>query len=317
MTAPLAQKTIPVKDAAAVRKRRRRAPAGGAADDCFACSKKNIKCDRRRPYCSQCLEVGSECSGYKTQLTWGVGVASRGKLRGLSLPIAKSPPVTREPKKSSSARSRSGSNATNKWMDYDEARRTPRGPMDIPTITQAASAPTTPYPGAGYDYLSMSHAEATPSISQGSWGHIQYSPNLLHSPESVSKYPKFSLPLVTDGLSSSIESVSEVDYLSPMSHSFPREEMPYVNSPSLMYDGYNNNGHTSPGPHSPPSSMLIDHARTTAPTSCPGLVYASSEPSSSLASHMDPLESHMNQKLMRDCDTLSEQHSESCALYPF
>ncbi|KAI9850003.1 MAG: hypothetical protein M1838_006205 [Thelocarpon superellum] len=73
------------------RKRRRRAPATGAADDCFACRKKHVKCDRRRPYCSQCLEQGKECSGYKTQLTWGVGVASRGKLRGLSLPVPRKP----------------------------------------------------------------------------------------------------------------------------------------------------------------------------------------------------------------------------------
>jgi hypothetical protein len=59
-----------------------------------------VKCDRRRPYCGQCVEIGKECSGYRTTLTWGVGVASRGKLRGMSLPIAKSPPspATQEPK---------------------------------------------------------------------------------------------------------------------------------------------------------------------------------------------------------------------------
>jgi len=79
------------------RKRRRRAPASGASDDCFACNKRNFKCDRRRPYCSQCLEVGKECSGYKTQLTWGVGVASRGKLRGLSLPVARAAPAPKSP----------------------------------------------------------------------------------------------------------------------------------------------------------------------------------------------------------------------------
>ena len=61
-----------------------------ASDDCFACAKTETKCDRKRPYCSQCLEGGKKCSGYKTQLTWGVGVASRGKLRGLSLPVANS-----------------------------------------------------------------------------------------------------------------------------------------------------------------------------------------------------------------------------------
>lgn len=72
------------------RKRRRRAPTTGAADDCFTCQERHTKCDRRRPYCSLCLDQGKDCSGYKTALTWGVGVASRGKLRGLSLPIPKS-----------------------------------------------------------------------------------------------------------------------------------------------------------------------------------------------------------------------------------
>ena len=86
--------------AAAPRKRRRRAPATGATEDCFACKKRQVKCDRRRPYCGQCVEIGKECSGYRTTLTWGVGVASRGKLRGMTLPVAKSPPstTTQEPK---------------------------------------------------------------------------------------------------------------------------------------------------------------------------------------------------------------------------
>ncbi|KIW60546.1 hypothetical protein PV05_00754 [Exophiala xenobiotica] len=75
-------------DANAPRKRRKRAPAAGAADDCFTCVARNLQCDRRRPYCSKCLDDGQDCGGYKTQLTWGNGVASRGKLRGLSLPIA-------------------------------------------------------------------------------------------------------------------------------------------------------------------------------------------------------------------------------------
>lgn len=70
------------------RKRRRRTAASGATDDCFSCRKRNAVCDRKRPYCSQCIEIGKECSGYKTTLTWGVGVASRGKLRGLSCPVA-------------------------------------------------------------------------------------------------------------------------------------------------------------------------------------------------------------------------------------
>ncbi|PGH32962.1 hypothetical protein GX50_04244 [[Emmonsia] crescens] len=72
----------------APQKRRRKASSNGAADDCFTCANRNIKCDRRRPYCTQCLGLGTHCSGYKTTLTWGVGVASRGKLRGLSWPVS-------------------------------------------------------------------------------------------------------------------------------------------------------------------------------------------------------------------------------------
>lgn len=70
------------------RKRKKRTPAPGASVDCFTCAEKHLPCDRKRPFCSQCLDAGKDCSGYKTQLTWGVGVASRGKLRGLSLPVA-------------------------------------------------------------------------------------------------------------------------------------------------------------------------------------------------------------------------------------
>lgn len=69
-------------------RKRRRTPATGASNDCFTCASQNVNCDRKRPYCSPCLGEGKTCAGYKTTLTWGVGVASRGKLRGLSLPIA-------------------------------------------------------------------------------------------------------------------------------------------------------------------------------------------------------------------------------------
>jgi len=87
------QPTIPaapavVNPVSAPRKRRRQAPTTGAAEDCFTCRAKGTKCDRRRPYCGPCLDIGYECKGYRTQLTWGVGVASRGKLRGMTLPVS-------------------------------------------------------------------------------------------------------------------------------------------------------------------------------------------------------------------------------------
>ncbi|KAL2418610.1 hypothetical protein ABEF91_004376 [Exophiala dermatitidis] len=105
MTLPsVTPQSSPTSDVNASRKRRKRAPAQGAADDCFTCATRNLECDRGRPYCSRCLADGRDCSGYKTQLTWGNGVASRGKLRGLSLPIAgaqklATPNMTAKPKR--------------------------------------------------------------------------------------------------------------------------------------------------------------------------------------------------------------------------
>ncbi|KAL3460339.1 fungal-specific transcription factor domain-containing protein [Aspergillus heterothallicus] len=82
---------------AAPRKRRKRTVVTGAAHDCFTCAKSGSSCDRRRPYCSQCLDNDLDCPGYKTTLTWGVGVASRGKFRGLSLPVSGAQPAAEEP----------------------------------------------------------------------------------------------------------------------------------------------------------------------------------------------------------------------------
>ncbi|KAF4945850.1 hypothetical protein FSARC_14335 [Fusarium sarcochroum] len=298
MTAATAQPTVTVKDPSAVRKRRRRAPAGGASDDCFSCSKKNIKCDRRRPYCSQCLEVGSECSGYKTQLTWGVGVASRGKLRGLSLPIAKAPPVTREPRKPSNAHSRPSSAIAPPGNESDEVSRMRQGPIDIPAVTQVASAPTTPFAIGGYDYLSIPQSEHTASIPQGSWGTINYS----SGQDTSHNLHRFPVPLVTENLSSSMDPLTpDVGYVSPMSQSYTRDDVSYVHSPSYMYDSYTT-GTSSPGPQSPQSSLYVDHARTFAPTSCPSLAHAPSEMSSSLHSHTDTFDSQMSNRV-RDCDS--------------
>jgi hypothetical protein len=322
MTAPLAQQVVPVKDSAAIRKRRRRAPAGGASDDCFTCSKRNVKCDRRRPYCSQCLEVGNECSGYKTQLTWNVGVASRGKLRGLSLPVAKAPPVPREPKRSP-ARSRAHTasiSAPQRWVDGESsAPVAPCQPIDIPSVA-VASAPTTPYGAAGFDYLSIGNHDHHPSIHQHSWGAVSAfsAGGMVHSPDVTPKYSRFPFPLVTDNLSSSMGSVgsvtSDVDYMSPVSQSYPREEIPFMHSPTIMYDGFPAS-QGSPIAHSPPSGPTVDYTR--APTSCPSLVYAPSETSSSLHSQIDVFETHLNQKLMHEADHFSEHVSVPFMAYPF
>ncbi|KAI1466484.1 fungal-specific transcription factor domain-containing protein [Daldinia caldariorum] len=301
MTVSLSPSSNSSKDAQAARKRRRRAPAGGAADDCFTCIRRNTKCDRRRPYCSQCLEIGNECSGYKTQLTWGVGVASRGKLRGLSLPIAKAPPVAPVGKKAASrARAASSAATTSQWSGPEEGLRK----VHRDDRNHTASIPTAPY-GSYQDYPRFSHGEA-PVTTQGAWGGLPaYAGHMgSHDPRRFQKLgsPMGHYPIMGDSLSSSVDSLSEVEYA--MGHSYVREEIPFVHSPGLMYDNYT--AQNSPMPQSP-AAIMIDQR---APTSCPGLVYAPSEPSSSLGSHPDSYGPQMAHRLVADSDTLSVPEME-------
>lgn len=291
------------KETQAARKRRRRAPAGGAADDCFACVKRGVKCDRRRPYCSQCLEVGNECSGYKTQLTWGIGVASRGKLRGLSLPIAKSPPVAPVSKKPT-PRSRA-STASSQWSDHGSRSSISSHRDDLSLHGgHPASMPTTPF-ATYHDFTRFTQGEPMQPNTPTGWAGISYAaslgghehPKMHRLNTSLGHYP-----LITDGLSPSVDTLSDVDYtLSPLSQ-FSRDELPYMHSPTLMFDNYSSHG--SPVPQSPVAAIMMDRH---APTSCPSLVYASSEPSSSLGSHHDGFEHQMHHaRLLSDADALSE-----------
>ena len=55
--------------------------------DCRVCNRRRIKCDRRLPACGKCEKRGLTCTGYGLLLKWDQGVASRGKLKGQSLPI--------------------------------------------------------------------------------------------------------------------------------------------------------------------------------------------------------------------------------------
>ncbi|KAI1075830.1 fungal-specific transcription factor domain-containing protein [Whalleya microplaca] len=315
MTVSLPPQPNSSKDAQAARKRRRRAPTGGAADDCFTCIKRSTKCDRRRPYCSQCLEIGNECSGYKTQLTWGVGVASRGKLRGLSLPIAKAPPVAPISKKAA-ARSRASSTTTSgQWSDVEEVpQRSHRDDIDV-SRDHAVSVPTTPY-GAYPDYPRFSQGDTATTVSQTAWGGLPaYAGHMgAHSPPKFHKLntSMSHFSLMGESLSSSVDSLSDVDYtLSPMAHSYPREEIPFMHSPTLMYESYT--GQNSPVPQSPASAIMIDQR---APTSCPSLVYAPSEQSSSLSSHADSFEPQIGHRSVAESDTLSVPEMESYSTSP-
>ncbi|KAM3067303.1 hypothetical protein ACMFMG_005335 [Clarireedia jacksonii] len=271
------------------RKRRRRAPASGASDDCFACTRRNVKCDRRRPYCSQCLEVGNECSGYKTQLTWGVGVASRGKLRGLSLPVArsapapKSPPATRPRAASTISRSmektedgvrikmeNAGSVPVSPFTTYDFVNMAPHGPPTSGMSDWNISAPAVEFT------MPKFHQDAAPRQIQ------RQLPPQLHRIHTLSIGRPEGL-----GLSSSVDSLSpypDSDYTSPISQSFQNEDVPFLNSPVPMYNSYASS-RTSATDQS--SSILSD---SRGPTSCPDQFYAQSDMSSSISSHQNVYE---------------------------
>ena len=162
---------VTASDGPAPRKRRKRAPAAGASVDCFTCSNRSIKCDRGRPYCFQCLNDGKECSGYKTQLTWGMGVASRGKLRGLSLPVAGTKKVEAQPSPQKT-RKRQSSKLSQRPVDAEvnkppttsipNASPTKEGVSPPDDLRDGSSTLPSPYPPLCWDTSSHCSADVPP-----------------------------------------------------------------------------------------------------------------------------------------------------------
>lgn len=57
---------------------------------CATCKKRHRKCDEAKPTCYECSGNGLQCEGYQVKLQWDVGVASRGLLRGATVPVTQS-----------------------------------------------------------------------------------------------------------------------------------------------------------------------------------------------------------------------------------
>ena len=51
------------------------------------CNRRRVKCGREVPTCVKCAKRNLVCSGYGVILKWDQGVASRGTLKGKSLPV--------------------------------------------------------------------------------------------------------------------------------------------------------------------------------------------------------------------------------------
>ncbi|CAO2650836.1 Nn.00g091330.m01.CDS01 [Neocucurbitaria sp. VM-36] len=305
-TQPEAQKVEATTNnaaAAAPRKRRRRAPATGATEDCFACKKRQVKCDRRRPYCGQCVEIGKECSGYRTTLTWGVGVASRGKLRGMSLPVAKSPAATttQEPKtqtRNNSTTSTTTASTTSTHRDpnnfhgrgsIDFGGHSPRSPIS-PSMYSAPQefqylGPTSPIPipspSTPMGYPMPQHGEYfDPSNPHSSKlrratmhrGPLQRLQTALH------------MPFDDNGLSASSASLgtySDSDFPSPSEFPHtPVDEFPFAD-PSIPRYSYSSHDQ-------PPMGSMDNYFLHDAPRSLPTTDDMSSSVSSDQSIHDYP-----------------------------
>ncbi|KIW35324.1 uncharacterized protein PV07_02026 [Cladophialophora immunda] len=62
----------------------------GVRKGCYNCNKRRIICDETEPHCAKCTKKGLDCSGIGIRYRFNDGIASRGKLRGLSIPVGQS-----------------------------------------------------------------------------------------------------------------------------------------------------------------------------------------------------------------------------------
>ncbi|OAX82598.1 hypothetical protein ACJ72_03051 [Emergomyces africanus] len=55
-----------------------------SSSPCYTCRRRRVICDRLLPNCRKCGSAQKACLGYKKPITWVRGVASRGKMMGLT-----------------------------------------------------------------------------------------------------------------------------------------------------------------------------------------------------------------------------------------
>ena len=59
-------------------------PPQSRPEACHNCRRGRLKCDRSLPQCLKCIKRGQECLGYQRLFRWEQGVASRGKMAGMT-----------------------------------------------------------------------------------------------------------------------------------------------------------------------------------------------------------------------------------------
>jgi hypothetical protein len=155
------------------------------------------------------------------------------------------------------------------------------------------SIPSNPF--MTYDFVNMAPHGVAPTIQMPEWNlavsqdyslHDYHQDPMNHQRQLPQLHRLHTLSLGRGdglGISSSIDSLSayaESDYASPISQSFPNDDIPFMHSPVPIYNSYSSR---NSGTDSPVPGMMQDASR--GPTSCPEQFYAQSEMSSSISSH--------------------------------
>jgi hypothetical protein len=148
-----------------------------------------------------------------------------------------------------------------------------------------------------YDFVNMAPNGGAPQIQMPEWNlavsrdyslHDYHQDPMNHQRQLPQLHRLHTLSLGRSdglGISSSIDSLSayaESDYASPISQSFPDNDIPFMHSPVPIYNSYSSRNSVT---DSPVPGMMQDASR--GPTSCPEQFYAQSEMSSSISSHQN------------------------------
>ena len=157
-------------------------------------------------------------------------------------------------------------------------------------------------PFASFDFVNMApHGVASPPTHMAEWNmgiphdyplRDYHQEPMNHQRQASQLHRLHTLGLgrgdVGLGLSSShcsldsLSTYAESDYASPISQSFPGDEIPYLHSPVPMYNSFSSRN--SAADQSSAGGMMGD---SRGPTSCPEQFYPQSEVGSSLSSHQN------------------------------
>jgi transcription factor-like protein len=201
---------------------------------------------------TQCLDQGKDCSGYKTTLTWGVGVASRGKLRGLSLPIVNSTQKAAQADENAKAQEAESNASSQKNTDQNGPLKDDMGytfgfgmasvsssPQCLsPQFSASAPIPIPSMQNSSWNVPSWGHSDGSFQSFRDHRGRMRPGPAPLQRSMSYHS-PSFDESLFSAPSTGSVSNFSDSDFPSP--HELPTtpEETPcsepFVNSNMDLY----------------------------------------------------------------------------------